>query len=185
MKNTIIARRYARALFEFAIEQNILEEVKKDIELLFGVIKKNKDFRLLLKSPIVKSDKKRKIFEGIFRNAMHDVTLRYMKIIISKRRENFLEGISDEFIELYKEFRNIVSTHFATALKIDDDIRQKVIGLLKKQTGGEIEFIEEIKEELIGGFVMEFQDKKYDASIQRQLANLRKVFKVNLYESKL
>ncbi|MDZ7742614.1 MAG: ATP synthase F1 subunit delta [Bacteroidota bacterium] len=185
MKNTIIATRYAKALFEFASEQNIIEEVKKDIELLLDVIKENKDFRMLLKSPIVKYDKKKKIVEEVFKDAMHEVTLKYLKIIISKRRESFLEAISEEFIELYKEFKNIVTTHFATAYKIDDSIRQKVIDLLNKQTGGEIEFIEKVKEELIGGFVMEYRDKKYDASIQRQLTDLRKDFEINLYKRKL
>ncbi|MCF8230502.1 MAG: ATP synthase F1 subunit delta [Bacteroidales bacterium] len=185
MKNTIVARRYARALFEFATEQNLLEEVKKDIELLLKVIRENKEFRLMLKSPVIKSEKKKNIMKDIFRDTMHEVTLRYLMIIISKRRESYLDGISDEFIELYKELKNIVTAHFITAVKMDKDIRMQVIDLLKKQTGGEIEFIEEIKEELIGGFVLQYKDKKYDDSIARQLTDLRKDFEVNLYESKL
>jgi F-type H+-transporting ATPase subunit delta len=165
MKNTLIAKRYAKALFEFAIEQNALEEIKKDIELLLQVIVQNKDFRMLLKSPIVKPGRKVRIIKEIFTGKVSDISLRYFEIITSKRREAYMEGITEEFIILYKEYKNIVTTNF--------------------QTGGTIDFIEEINKDLIGGFVLSYDNKKYDASIAKEISNLKKDFEINLYERKL
>lgn len=185
MKNTIVAKRYAKALFDFALEQNIVEPVKKDIDLLLDVIRENRDFRLLLKSPIINSEKKEAVLTALFSKTMSEVTFRYLLIITRKRRENFLEGIADEFINLYQEFKNIVTTHLQTAVKIDDDIRKQIINLLHQQTGGEIQLIEEVKEELIGGFVLNYSDMKYDASIAKQIADLKKDFNINLYERRI
>jgi F-type H+-transporting ATPase subunit delta len=172
MKNTLIAKRYAKALFEFAIEQNALEEIKKDIELLLQVIVQNKDFRMLLKSPIVTGK-------------VSDISLRYFEIITSKRREAYMEGITEEFIILYKEYKNIVTTNFQTVVPMDASIKRQVIKLMEGQTGGTIDFIEEINKDLIGGFVLSYDNKKYDASIAKEISNLKKDFEINLYERKL
>lgn len=185
MRNTLIAKRYARALFDFVLEQNILEAVKMDMELVISTLKDNKELRQMLKSPVIKAAKKEAVIREIFEKHIQTPSIQYLSIIIRKRRESFIEGIALEFISLYKKFKNIVTTHLETATALDDDLRKKVIDLLKEQTGGEIELIEEVRKELIGGFVIHYDDKKYDASIQRQLANLKKEFKVNLYERKL
>jgi F-type H+-transporting ATPase subunit delta len=185
MKNTLIAKRYAKALFEFAIEQNALEEIKKDIELLLQVIVQNKDFRMLLKSPIVKPGRKVRIIKEIFTGKVSDISLRYFEIITSKRREAYMEGITEEFIILYKEYKNIVTTNFQTVVPMDASIKRQVIKLMEGQTGGTIDFIEEINKDLIGGFVLSYDNKKYDASIAKEISNLKKDFEINLYERKL
>lgn len=185
MRNTLIAKRYAKALFDFALEQNMLEPVKKDLELVISTLKNSKDLRLMLKSPVIKAATKEAVIREIFEKHIQKPSIQYLSIIIRKRRETFIEGIAEEFINLYKKFKNIVTTHLETAVTLDDDIRRKFIDLMSEQTGGEIELIEDVRKEIIGGFVMHYDDKKYDASIQRQLADLKKEFKVNLYERKL
>ena len=108
--------------------------------------------------------------------------MRYMGIIIRKKREEYLRYIAGEFISIYKKFKNIFTVHFQSASAITDEIRQKVVELLEKQTGGSIELVEEVKKELVGGFVLSYDDYKYDASIAYQLRRLRKgAAEINLY----
>lgn len=185
MRETRIGNRYAKALFELALEQNMLDNVKKDIELINKVIRESKDFRMMLKSPIIHSDKKELVIRSVFGEKIETLTLHFLLLITRKRRENYIEPITREFITLYKEYKNIVTTWLQTAVKIDSRIRQEIVELIAKQTGGEVELNEEIKKDLIGGFVLKYQDYQYDASIARQLADLRKDFNVNLYERKI
>jgi len=182
MRQTRISVRYAKALFDLTIEQKLLEKVKTDMELIISVCKENKDFRLLLQSPIINSKKKISIIKALFEKHMQKISLKFLVIITNKRREIYIESIAKEFIKLFKEYKNITTTFFKTAVKIDTNSRNKILNIMKQQTGGEIELIEEVKKELLGGFVLDYGDKKYDASILKQLEDLKKEFNINLYQ---
>ncbi|MEE4257805.1 MAG: ATP synthase F1 subunit delta [Bacteroidales bacterium] len=182
MPGTLIAKRYAKALFDFSLEMNKVEDVKSDMELLLSVCKSNADFRQLLRSPVIRAEKKQQVMRSLFKDQISEISARYLDIITRKRRENQIEHIAGEYIEAYKEFKHIITVHFASASGINDEIRKKVTGLLEEQTKGTIELIEEVKEELVGGFVMKYDDYKYDASIAYQLRKLRKsTAEINLY----
>ena len=87
MNYSLIAKRYANALLGLSIEMNVLEKIKKDIDLFISVCNSNKDLRLLLKSPIIKPDKKMAILKDIFEGNIHKISLSYFMIITRKRRE--------------------------------------------------------------------------------------------------
>jgi F-type H+-transporting ATPase subunit delta len=177
-----IAIPYAKALFELAIETNALEATLKDMNVVAELCNNSRDFRLMLKSPLVKSDKKKIIFTRIFGAVLSKMTFTYLLIIVKKKRESLIHDISVVFVDLYKEYKGILPTTLKTAVPVTDDIRKQVIALMKNQTKKEIELIEEIKEELIGGFVLQWKDKQYDASIRSQISRMQKeVAKMNLY----
>ncbi len=185
MRQTRIGKRYATALFDLAQETNTLEKVSADIGLIQTVLKENKDFRNVLKSPIIKPDKKEAIIREIFENKIDPLSIQFLLIITRKKREEYIESIIREFIELYKEYKNIITTYLQTAIKIDSKIKGEVVDLLHGQTGGEIQLIEEVKKELIGGFVLKYKDYQYDASVSKKIADLKKDFNINLYERRI
>jgi F-type H+-transporting ATPase subunit delta len=103
-------------------------------------------------------------------------------IILRKKREHYLGTIAKQYIALYKKYKNIVTVHLQTAAPVDEKISKKVIKLLEDQTHGEIELDEQVKEEIIGGFILAYDDNKYDDSIRAQLQMIkREVADINLY----
>jgi F-type H+-transporting ATPase subunit delta len=181
MRETRVANRYANALFEFAIEMKMLEEIRSDMELLLTVCRENREFLLMLKSPVIKEAKKQSILKSIFEGKINDLTFKFLKVITHNRREEVIMEISEQFIKIYKEFMNILPTTLTSAVKLDAGTRDKIVTLLGDRTNTEIELSEQIREEIIGGFILEFEDKQYDASVLRKIKNLRKEFDVNLY----
>jgi len=181
MQDTRIDKRYAKALFDIAIEQNLLEEIYADMNSIRKVCLSNRDFVHMLFSPIIKSNKKLAIINEIFGKEFNVVTLEYFQIIIRKRREEFIAGIAEAFTELYKEHKGIKTAYLKTAVAIDDTLRNRIKEMLHAQTGCEIELVEMLKKDLIGGFVLTMDDKQYDASILKQIKELHKDFDVNLY----
>jgi F-type H+-transporting ATPase subunit delta len=182
MSHTLIAQRYAKAIFDLALEMNLVEQVRNDMEIILSVCDANKDFSLMLRSPVIRSDKKIRVVEAVFGKELGELSMRYISIIIRKRREEYLRYIAAEFINIYKEFMSIFTVYFKSATEISDDIRKKVVELLEKQTGGSIELIEEVRKDLVGGFVLSYDDYKYDASIAYQLRKLKKsAAEINLY----
>ena len=181
MKNTKIAKRYAKALFDLALEQNILNQVKSDMELVVSVCKQNNDFRLMLQSPIIYADKKEAILKEIFEKEVQQMSLFFLFLITRKKRESVIESIALQFVELFKEYKNITTALLSTAVDLDQNIKDKVVKLLKEQTKGEIELLDKVDKELIGGFVLNYKDKEYNASIKKQIEALKRNFEENLY----
>jgi F-type H+-transporting ATPase subunit delta len=185
MKSVIVAKRYAKALFDLALEMNVLEEIKKDMALVVDLCKTNNQFRRLLTSPVIRTDKKNKILKEIFDKKVHEISLRYILIITRKRREAYLENIALQFIEQYKKYKHIVSVNLETATEIQAKSRERIIKLLEDQTKGSIELEEMINKEIIGGFILNYENKKYDASVSSQLTAMKKaIADINLYISK-
>ena len=65
MATSLIAQRYAKAIFELSVEMNVVEDVKSDMELIQSVCSSNKDFIHLLKSPVIRPNKKIIVLEDI------------------------------------------------------------------------------------------------------------------------
>lgn len=185
MPNLAISKRYAKALFDFALGENKLEEVKNDIEFIANTCRDSRELQSFLKSPIIKTDKKLIILKKLFEKKISEISLMYILIITRKGRENYLELITKSFIDFYKAYKNILAVSLETAVEINEEIKKKVIKLLHEQTESKIELTDKIKEEIIGGFILSYSDYQYDASVKNQLNRLQQsAARLNLYERK-
>lgn len=181
MNYSKIAQRYSKAIFDLAIEQNLLEEIKEDMMLFSRVNKENNEYRKILKCPVVKQYKKAQIIDAIFSKKVQELSLAFFKILLKKNREVFIEHIANAFIEMYREYKKIKCVFFETTCPLTDKIRQEVIDIMQKETSYKIEFFEEHNPDLLGGFKLKYDDFQYDASIQRKIKELRKEFSKNIY----
>ena len=109
------------------------------------------------------------------------MSLFFLFLITRKKRESVIESIALQFVELFKEYKNITTALLSTAVDLDQNIKDKVVKLLKEQTKGEIELLDKVDKELIGGFVLNYKDKEYNASIKKQIEALKRDFEENLY----
>lgn len=176
-----VATRYAKSLIDLAVETKQLEEVREDMRLIKKVCLENKAFVIMLESPVVKTDRKMKIFKSVFEGKISATTQTFLDLVAVKRREGYIDDIAYAFDEQYKTFKNITSAVLTTAVKVDEDTKKKVLDIVKKRYTGEIEIIEKIDKSLIGGFVLTVNDTQVDTSIKHKLNDLRKNFSGNAY----
>ena len=85
MNVTLVADRYANALFELSVQENAMEEVYADSKVITETCSQSKDLRLLLKSPIVKTERKLKIIQEIFGAHLHKLTMTYLVVMVRKK----------------------------------------------------------------------------------------------------
>ncbi len=180
-----VASRYAKSLIDLAIETKQLEEVRKDMRLINEVCKSNPDFVTLLESPVVKTDKKIAIFISIFEGKIVNTTQSFLKLIASKRRESYIKDIAISFDEMYKSYLNITTAKVESAIKLDDASRNQILEIVRQTTNGEIELVEKVNPELIGGFILSINDTQVDQSVRRRLSELKKNFSSNVYSPNL
>jgi F-type H+-transporting ATPase subunit delta len=115
---------------------------------------------------------------------MNKLSISFFEIITRKGRESYLEVIAKEFTRQYKEMRGIQIAIITSAVGLDDKLRKEVYDIIKKSADSEIELVEKVDKNLIGGFVLRMGDKQYDASIASDLKRLTKEFSSNPYIKK-
>lgn len=179
MEGTRVASRYAKAFIELVIEQGVLEEAFHDMKLILDVCKTNHDFAVLLKSPVIKTDKKQTVLKQVFNGKLNKVTDTFIHLMTNKKREIYLIEIAQEFINQYKEKKKILTAVVTTANGIDETTRKKVMEIVKGSGNSEVVLEEKINKNIIGGFILRIGDKQVDASIARKLNNLKRTFKEN------
>ena len=114
MSVTRIASRYAKSLIDLSVEQNKLERILEDVQS-FKEVSKNRDFYLLIKSPIVNASKKEDIINSLFEGKYDELTMAFLRILVNKGREAYLPEIADEFVNQYKEIKHISTVKLTTA----------------------------------------------------------------------
>jgi F-type H+-transporting ATPase subunit delta len=170
----IVANRYAQSLMDLAVEQRKVEVVRADMKLLAQVCEENRDFAVFLSSPIIKTDKKIEVLSGIFKGKVSDLSLAFLNLTAKKHRESIFLEIAQAFDELYRKQHNIFSAVVTTASGLDAATRTKMLELVKSQLNGEVELIEKVNPDAIGGFILKMGDTQIDQSVARQLNNLKK-----------
>jgi F-type H+-transporting ATPase subunit delta len=182
MSVTRIATRYAKSLIDLAVEQGKLEQVSADMNTL-SVAVKNRDLYLFLKSPIIHADKKNAALDALFKGKIDSLTLAYLNLLVNKGREPYLPEIAAEFIAQYKTLKKITTVTVTSA----EPLSEAVLNALKAKllasdiTSENLDVVTRVDPELLGGFVLEFDNKRYDASVAHKLDELRAQFSKNLF----
>lgn len=181
MAETKVGRRYAQSLMDLAMEQKISGKINDDMLLVADTCAKNRELSLLLKNPIINTDKKDAILKAIFGGKVDTMTSTFMQIITRKGRESNLEEIAAAYTTLFKSLAGIKTAYVTTAFPLDDALRNQVKTLVRNAKGENAEIVELINKEIIGGFILRIGDVQYDASIAKKLQMLKGDFDDNLY----
>ena len=186
MQNPRLATRYAKSLLDLAIEQNQLDATLQDVEILNSTCKASSEFCGILRSPVIKADKKNAIIDAVVGAKMHPLAKGFLHLLVNKGREGVLPEIAAAFMEQYKAMKNIHTVKITTATPVDERVAQALKA--KAATAmptGTVEIETAVNPDLIGGFVMEIGNSIVDASIRRDLNDIRKQFMENIYISKI
>ncbi len=186
MSNPRVARRYAKSLIDIAVELDQLNAVHDDIVLLDRICKSSREFVVMLKSPVISADKKYKIIQVLMSEKISKITQTFIKLLSSKHRESNLPEIIASFIEQFNKIRGIHKVKLTTATPVSDEIKNSFINKIESAASIEnIELESVVDESIIGGFVLEMDGKLVDASIMRDLKDVKKQFQNNDYIHKL
>ncbi len=173
MNESKISTRYAKAIFELAQEENLLENIKQDFDLVKQVLEIDQ-FQYLIKSPVVPVSQKKLAVNEIFSSRVNKYTLDFLLLTIENKREQYLEQIILDFNELYKKALGITEVQLTTAVEVDEKIKQEFTNTLKKILESKIDLQHNINPDIIGGFILRIDDRLLDLSVASQLKHIKK-----------
>ena len=173
------ARRYAKALLQSALEQDLLADVEKDIRFISNTIEDSRELVVFLKSPIIKKEDKKEVLAKLFDEHITKETNSLLMLLSEKNREHLLKDICEGFIELYNEHKGIIKVDVTTAYELSDDQKGQLHKALVASTGKDVEMNISTDPELLGGLVVRIDDTVIDGSVKHKIRKLKNQFAVS------
>ena len=166
------AIRYAKAIYEIADEENLINEIFNDMIRINKLNRDSSDFKNLLSNSIIDNfDKKKAISSLLEKN--NPITEKLLDLLIHNKRVAIISDIANSFIQLYNKNNNIKEAIVITASPIDKDLEKKILSQIKIPAAKSINLINLVDSSIIGGFIIRYDGKEYNASIKQNLKNLK------------
>jgi F-type H+-transporting ATPase subunit delta len=173
MNESKITVRYAKALFALAKEGNAFEAMKNDMELLQQCIHDIPELQYVMSSPVIKVTQKIKLFEDTFNTSFSPLTMSFIRLVLERRRDEYLEGIARYFLSLLKTQQGVQAAEIVTAVPLNEQLRKSILNFIAKKFNTKVDLQENVDEKLIGGFILRVGDQQIDASISNKLATIK------------
>jgi len=170
-----IYNRYAKSLIELSQDRGELESTIESAKFFLEVTK-NRDFSNLLKNPVFKNELKLKVIDALFKGNVNEIFEKFLVLTIKKNREILLPEIMQELLMQYKKMKKITDISLTTAVDLPEEFVSKLRLLLQKAsiTDENIEIKTKKDKSIIGGFVIQVEDKLIDASVKSKLTKIEK-----------
>ena len=170
-----IAAPYARALFDFSVDKNIMHQITADFQNLEIFLNESSDLIEYLDNPIVSQDAKREILTKTLESQINTETFKFLMVLVTRDRINLLKSVITNYLELVYETASIKTIEVLTASSFTNLQKNTLVQKLKELTNArEIRLVITVDPSLIGGFLIKTESKVIDFTIKNQLQQLAK-----------
>ena len=174
MKQTILAKKYAKAIFTIGQEQDTYEEYNEVLQELSELFVKDPDLADALTNPLYPLDVKEKMMTGIVGSMEVDTVMgNFLNLLVQKKRAEILPEIAESFKIMVDEAKNISHGNVISAIELSDELKSNVQTVLEKLTGKKVELTTSVDPSILGGIIAKVGDLVLDGSIKTQLAGLK------------
>lgn len=169
-----VGKRYGRALFELAEEEQILDNVFQNVLKLREVYQQTPELAAILSNPKV-ADAEKEALLKIFLHGMEKVLQQTVVVVIENHRFRELSYILDVFEEEYYEAKRIMKATATTVVPLSENQKVQLVNKLKSQFDyKEVELKEEIDPSILGGMILETRSQIMDGSVKKRLESIRR-----------
>lgn len=172
-KNEIIAKRYAKALLESAVEKNEVDAVREDLSLVNEIINKSSDLKNVILNPTFNEGKVEEIIFDVFNSKISEITLNFIKMVLKTHRMNMFEDISYWYCEFDDKLKNKLKISVTSAVVLNDETKERLKQKLENKFKKTILLNYTVDESIIGGIVIKAEDKIIDGSIKNRYERLK------------
>ena len=168
----VISVRYARALLKSATQQKVQADVYKDMQQLADAFLKLPKLRQVIDNPMLGTEKKEALLLAAVGEKPAELSGKFIKLVLKEGREAMAQFIANSYITLYRQQQNLIRGRLITATEVAPETEAKLRGMVESRTNGKVEFQSEVNPDIIGGFILEYDTYRMDASVKSQLRNI-------------
>ena len=168
----VISVRYARALLKSATEQKLDETVYQEMQLLAKSYVDVPQLRHTIDNPMLSKDKKEMLLLTAVGGQPTELTKAFIQLVLREGREPVMQFIANSYVTLYRQQKNVIRGRLITAARVSPETEQKMRQMVESKTNGTVEFETEVNPDIIGGFILEYDTYRMDASVKAKLNNI-------------
>ncbi len=168
----LVSKTYSEALFDVALEMNVIDQMKSEFDFLAEILKANPDFFELIKTPKISIDEKKKILTESFSDQVSEPFMNFLKIILDKKRGAELLGIKEAFDERVDAHHNRISAMVESVVPLTEAQLLSLKEKLEALSGKTVDLKNVTNKALIGGIIVTMGDRVIDGSIKYKLETM-------------
>lgn len=166
----VISVRYARALLKSATDASLAETLYAEMQRLVQCYLDIPALRQTIDNPMLAKDKKQMLLEtAVGGDAASPLAKSFIALVLKEDRENMIQFMAASYVTLYRQQRNIIRGKLTTAVAVSPQMEQKMRQMVEGKTQGTVEFETQVNPDIIGGFILEYDTYRMDASVKTKL----------------
>jgi len=170
-----IAVPYARALFDFSVEKNLMHQITADFQNLEVFLSQTPDLVDYLNNPLINSTRKEELLNKTLKSQLNQETFKFLNVLVKRDRINLLQAVIASYLNLVYSLASIKMIEVTTAFPFTNLQKNTLIKKLKDITNArEIRLVINVDSSLIGGFLIKTNSKVIDFTVKNQLQLLAK-----------
>lgn len=173
----VISMRYARALLKSAIDSQLEDTVYQEMMTVAKSYVDVPALRPTIDNPMLSKDKKEALLIVAAGENPCQLTKSFISLVLKEDRENMIQFMANSYVTLYRKQKNVIRGKLTTAARVSAETEQKMRQMVEGKTNGTVEFETEVNPDIIGGFILEYDTYRMDASVRSKLNNILNILK--------
>lgn len=170
-----IAAPYARALFDFSVEKNLMHQITADFQNLDILLSQTPELLNYLNNPLISNLRKEELLDKTLKSQLNQETFKFLNVLVKRDRISLLQSVIANYLDLVYSLASIKMIEVSTAFPFTNIQKNTLIKKLKEITNArEIRLVINVDSSLIGGFLIKTNSKIIDFTVKNQLQLLAK-----------
>nr|QIM10143.1 ATP synthase subunit delta [uncultured Prevotella sp.] len=170
----VISVRYARALLKCSMEEGLEDKVYRDMQTLAKSYVEVPKLRVTIDNPMIAKESKKALLLAAAGKEPAALTGNFIGLVLKEERESVMQFIANSYVTLYRKQKNIIRGKLTTATAVTSAMEQKMRQMVESNTNGTVEFETEVNPDIVGGFILEYDTYRMDASVKTRLNSILK-----------
>ena len=173
----VISVRYARALLKSATDAKIEQQVYAEMQQIAKSYIEVPQLRSTIDNPMLSKDKKQALLLTAAGRKPSDLMKVFIGLVLKEDRESVMQFIANSYVTLYRQQKNVIRGRLITAAAVSPATEQKMRQMVESKTNGTVEFESQVNPDIIGGFILEYDTYRMDASVKTKLNSILNTLK--------
>ena len=173
----VISVRYARALLKSATDAKIEQQVYAEMQQIAKSYIEVPQLRSTIDNPMLSKEKKQALLLTAAGREPSDLMKAFISLVLKEDRESVMQFIANSYVTLYRQQKNVIRGRLITAAAVSPATEQKMRQMVESKTNGTVEFETEVNPDIIGGFILEYDTFRMDASVKAKLNSILSTLK--------
>lgn len=169
----VISVRYARALLKAATDAKQEDTVYTEMQQLAKSFIEVPSLRFTVDNPMLSKDKKKELLATACGNGkVSQLVEAFLALVLKEGRESLVQFMANSYVTLYRKQKNIIRSKLTTAAPVTSETENRMRQMVESKTNGAVEFEIDVDPDIIGGFILEYDTFRMDASVKAKLNNI-------------